>query len=491
MTTGAQDGGQETCDLLVHGGQVIDGTGAPRVRADVAVTDGRIVAIGDLAAHRASRRVDADGCIVAPGFIDVHTHDDRLVLECPDMTPKVSQGVTAVIAGNCGVSLAPSAWETAPPPPLDLLGGETWYRFATGADYRAAIEDSPPAINVAFQAGHSTLRVGAMDDLDRPATTAEIDRMVAALDETLEAGAIGLSTGLGYPTAVHAPTDEVVALAERLTAHGAIHTTHMRDEGETLMEAIEETLEIGRRADVPLVISHHKASGRPNWGKSKESLARIAEARKTQRIDLDVYPYTASSTVLLPDTALESERVTITWSRSHPEMNGRDLDQIAAEWSCSLEDAIERLQPAGAIYYQMDEADLRRILAFRESMIGSDGLPHDEVPHPRLWGTFPRVLGHYARDEGLFSLEDAVRKMSGLPAKVFGFADRGEIRTGAFADMVIFDPSTITDTAAFGDSKQPARGIREVIVAGETVWDGNAWTGARPGRVLERNSPAS
>ncbi len=480
-----------TCDLLIHGGDVIDGTGTPRVRADVAVSGDRILAIGATGAlddWQAARRVEASGGIVAPGFIDVHTHDDRLVLECPDMTPKVSQGVTTVVVGNCGVSLAPSAWRRDPPPPLNLLGGEDWYRFASVADYRAAVEDAPPAINLAIQAGHSTLRVGAMDTLDRPATSGEIDHMVAALDEALAAGAIGLSTGLAYPTAVHAPTDEVVALAERLTAHGALYTTHMRNEGDRLMESVEETLEIGRRADVPLVISHHKACGRANWGMSRESLARIAEARRQQRVDLDVYPYIASSTVLLADPAHESERVTITWSRSHPEMNGRDLDQIAAEWGCSPDQAIERLQPAGAIYYQMDEADLRRILAFADSMIGSDGLPHDEIPHPRLWGTFPRVLGHYARDEGLFPLEQAVRKMTAVPASVFGFADRGEVRAGAIADLVVFDPATVIDSAQFGDSKRPAQGIREVIVAGETVWDGQAWSGARPGRVLERTA---
>jgi len=478
------------CDLVIEGGTVIDGTGAPGRPADVAVAGERIAAVGALAGWQAQERIDAAGLAVAPGFIDAHTHDDRLALECPDMTPKLSQGVTTVVAGNCGVSLAPSAWGRDPPPPLDLLGGRDWYRFASVAEYRAAFESAPPALNLALLAGHATLRIGAMAELDRPASGREIDRMLAALDEALAAGCIGLSTGLYYPPARSAPTEEIVALAERVAAHGGIYATHMRDEADQLLEAVEESLEIGRRAGLPLVISHHKACGRANWGKTRETLALIATARERQRVDLDVYPYVASSTVLLAQSVAQAERVTISWSKARPEAAGRDLDEIAAEWDCSLDEAVERLQPAGAIYYQMDEADLRRVLAFEDSMIGSDGLPHDLKPHPRLWGSFPRVLGHYARDEGLFPLEQAVRKMTSVPARVLGFADRGVVRAGAFADLVLFDPATVIDRARFGDPLHAAQGIALVLVAGRTVWDGAAWTGARPGRMLERQAVA-
>ncbi|MCP5150329.1 MAG: D-aminoacylase [Ectothiorhodospiraceae bacterium] len=472
-------------DIVFRGATVIDGTGGPRRTADVAVRGDRVVAVGEVAPGDATRTVDARGLVLAPGFIDAHTHDDRAVLATPDMTPKVSQGVTSVIAGNCGVSLAPLAGRE-PVPPLNLLGSAEHWRFPTVGDYMARVRDEPPAVNVALLAGHSTLRVGAMDSLDRPATAAEIAVMVERLDDALAAGCIGLSTGLAYPPAIASPTSEVIRLAERVHAHGGIYTTHMRNEGTEIVASIEETLEVGRRAGVPVVISHHKCSGRPSWGKSVQTLAMIAEARRTQRVDLDVYPYTASSTVLIADWAKRAERVMVTWSEGRPDCAGRDLEEIRAEWGCSLEEACARLQPAGAIYHQMDEADLRRILAFDGAMVGSDGLPHDAFPHPRLWGTFPRVLGHYVREVGLMGLEEAVHRMSGRTAAVFGLADRGVLREGAFADLVLFDPDAIADRAEFRDPKQPAAGIQEVFVNGRSVWADGAPSGERPGRALRR-----
>jgi N-acyl-D-amino-acid deacylase len=475
----------QRCDLLIEGGELIDGSGAERVRADVAIVGDRVVRVGDLQGFEARARIDASGLVVTPGFIDAHTHDDRAVMSTPDMTPKVSQGVTTVVTGNCGFSLAPLT-NREPVPPLDLLGGVEWYRYASMRAYMADVEASPPAINLAPLVGHTTLRAATMDTLDRPAGDEEIDRMRALLDEAMHAGCIGMSTGLAYAPAIAAPTDEVVALAERLEPHGGIFTTHMRNEGEKVVESVEETLEIGQRAGVPVVISHHKCCGKKNYGLVKKTLAAIGEARAHQAVNLDVYPYTASSTVLIAESVASSERVLVTWSTPHPECAGRDLADVCAEWGVGVEEACERLQPAGAIYHQMNEDDLRRVLSFEDAMIGSDGLPHDEFPHPRLWGTFPRVLGHYSRDVGLFSLEQAVRRMTAVPARVFRLADRGVVREGAFADLVVLDADSVIDSASFESPTQPASGIREVIVNGDPVWHGDASTGKRPGRILRR-----
>lgn len=483
-------------DLLITGADIIDGTGAPAVRADVAVTGDRIAAVGDLAAQGAAATevIDGTGLALAPGFIDVHTHDDRLVLTQPSVAPKTSQGVTTVVTGNCGVSLAPfvaesRAGEADPPGPMALLGGWSDYRYPTLADYYEALEASPPAINVATLVGHSTLRAGVMDTFDRPATKAEIDAMARVLEQSLRAGAVGLSTGLAYPTVIHAPTDEVVELASCLKDFGALYTTHMRNEGEDLVESVDETIDIARRSGAATVISHHKCVGRENWGKSHDSLAHIKAAQQELTLDYDLYPYTATSTILLKDFLSTSEKTVLTSSATHPELVGRDFDSIVDEWGCSVDEAIRRLSPAGAVYFRMDEAEVRRIMAFPGAMIASDGLPIDEGrPHPRLWGTFPRVLGHYCRDEGVLGLEEAVHRMSGKPAGVFGLKDRGEIREGAFADLVLFNPKTVIDTATFDAPETPAKGIEQVYVNGQMVWSDLAWTGARPGRRVGREA---
>ncbi len=484
----------DACDLLLRGGTVIDGTGGPPRPADVAVAGDRISAVGRLDATRAAREIDASGLVVCPGFIDAHTHDDRAVLSDPGMACKVSQGVTTVVTGNCGVSLAPLTGRE-PPPPLNLLGGDDWYRFPTFAAYREELEGSPPALNVAMQVGHSALRAAVMDGLDRPATARETERMAELADEGMRAGCIGFSTGLAYPPARAAPTEEVIAIARRVAARGGMHSTHMRDEEGAVLDSIRESMRIGREAGLPVVISHHKCAGRENWGGTRDTLALIAEAQKTQAIDLDVYPYVAGSTVLLMEVVARSEKVVVSWSEPFPEFAGRSLDAIAREWDCAIAEAVGRLQPAGGIYFMMDEEDLARILAFPGAMIGSDGLPHDVFPHPRLWGTFPRVLGRYSRDAGLIGLEDAVHRMTGKPAAVFGLSGRGAVRAGAFADLVLFHPGEIIDTATFEDPARPAAGIRSVIVNGREVWaEGSAvpssGPGSRPGpgRLLRRSA---
>jgi N-acyl-D-amino-acid deacylase len=350
----------------------------------------------------------------------------------------------------------------------------------------AALDRQPPAVNAACLVGHSTLRVGSMERLDRPATSDEIAAMRARLQEALDAGAIGLSTGLDYPPAAAAPTEEVQALAELLKQAGAIHTTHMRSEGDHVVEAMDEAFAIGRSADVPVVISHFKVHGKANFGRSPETLAKFDAQRLQQPLALDAYPYSASSTVLKSQWVGEAPKVMVTWSVPHPEMTGRMLADIAAEWSCSQEDAARKLQPAGAVYFAMDEADVRRILSYPHTMIGSDGLPHDAHPHPRLWGSFPRVLGHYAREVGLFTMEEAIRRMTSLSAERFGLTGRGRLKQNYAADLVLFDPQSVTDRATFENPKQVSEGIIAVWVNGKAVWRDGKSTGARPGRALRR-----
>lgn len=474
-----------TCDLLIQRALLFDGAGTPPVTGDLAVTGDRIAVIGDLRSWRARESLDAQGLALAPGFIDVHTHDDRALL-IGDMANKTSQGVTSVIVGNCGISLAPLTLRNTPPPPLDLIGARADYKYPSFASYMAALDRQPPVVNAACLVGHSTLRIGAMDRLDRPATAHEIATMRAALQEALDAGAIGLSTGLDYQPAAAAPTEEIQALAALLKPAGAIHTTHMRSEGDHVIEAMDEAFAIGRSADVPVVISHFKVHGKANFGRSAETLAKFDGQRTHQPLALDAYPYSASSTVLKSQEVGEAPKVMITWSTPHPEMTGRLLADVAVEWGCSQEDAARKLQPAGAVYFAMDEADVRRILSYPHTMIGSDGLPHDAHPHPRLWGTFPRVLGHYAREVGLFPMQEAVRRMTSLPAERFGLTGRGRLKQNYAADLVLFDPKTVKDRATFEDPKQFSAGIAAVWVNGKSVWRDGETTSARPGRALRR-----
>jgi N-acyl-D-amino-acid deacylase len=406
------------------------------------------------------------------------------------MAAKASQGVTTVITGNCGISLAPLAvandrpW--APPPPLDLIGDAADYAYARFADYLEALDRTPPAINAACLVGHSTLRVGTMPDRDRGASTDEIARMRELLQEALDAGAIGMSSGLFYAPAAHAPSAEIEALAALLHPAGGLYTTHMRDEAEHVLDSLDESFAAGRAAQVPVVISHHKTTGVVNFGRTAETLPKIQAAMAGQEIGLDAYPYIASSTVLRTQRIEDSLKVLITWSKSAPEQAGRELADIAADWGVGILEAVERLQPAGAIYWMMDEADVQRVLAFPPTMIGSDGLPHDVHPHPRLWGTFPRVLGHYCREIGLFDLETAVKKMTGLSARRFGLTGRGIVAEGAYADLAVFDPETVIDRANFAEPTLPAAGIEHVFVNGCPVWTEGRPTGERPGRALRR-----
>ncbi len=483
MSARTQD---RTHDIVLRGGILIDGTGAPGRSGDLGIDGDRITAIdasGTLAGHEV---IDVAGRCVSPGFIDVHTHDDRLVLIEPRMAPKVSQGVATVVVGNCGMSLAPLILhDQEPPQPLDSLGKAADFRFERMADYVAAVERAAPAVNVAALVGHTSLRLAAMADLERPATGLEIEAMRQRLAAALAEGAIGLSTGLFNPPAKSATIDEVVVLAKEVAAVGGIYTTHMRDEDDLVLESLDESFETGRRADVPVVISHHKCAGRKNWGRSRSTLAAIEAASGRQEVGVDAYPYAACSWVLKAEAVDESIRTIVTWSSQRPDCAGRDLADIAAEWGVSQKEACAGLVPAGAVYFDMHEEDVRRIIAHPLVMIGSDGVPHDAHPHPRLWGAFARVLGHYARDLGLFSLEEAVRKMTQLPARRFRLTDRGMLAPGYFADICVFDPKTVADTATFDRPIAPARGIELLLVNGACAYRaGETVAGRGSGRLL-------
>lgn len=476
-------------NVVLRGALVIDGSGAPPQRADVALRDGVVTAVGADARREPGDAVDLGGLVLAPGFIDVHTHDDRLLLADPAMTPKLSQGVTTVVAGNCGISLAPLGARPAVPP-LNLVAAERdaapAQRFDTFAAYFAALDAAPPAINCAALVGHTTLRVAAMAALDRPADDREIAAMQAGVAEALAAGALGVSTGTYYAPANAATADEIRRVCEPLRGTTALIASHIRDEGERVLESMTEAMQVADALGVRQVISHHKVIGRANFGRSRETLALLDAARRTQDVCLDCYPYNAGSTVLRRDAAARSERVLIAWSKARPSAAGRLLHELATEEGVPIDALIDALQPAGAIYFYMDEADVERILAYPETMIGSDGLPHDAFPHPRLWGAFPRVLGHYARDRGLFALEQAVHRMTGLPADRFRLHGRGRIARGMHADLVAFDPARVADGATFERPTTPAAGIEAVYVNGVLAWHGGRHTGAQAGRVVRR-----
>lgn len=474
-------------DLIIRDALVIDGSDQPGFRADVAIREGRIQRIGSLDGVSAVEEINAAGRVLAPGFIDVHTHDDTVVIRKPQMLPKISQGVTTVIVGNCGISASPVSLAGDPPDPMNLLGTSAAFVYPRFSDYRNAVDKARPAVNVAALIGHTALRSNHMDNLLRTASPDEISAMREQLRDSLESGALGLSTGLAYASAFSAETTEVKQLAEELTAFGAVYTTHLRSEFEPVLEAMDEAFDIGRHAKSPVVISHMKCAGAGNWGRSPQLLASLEKAAKDHPVGCDCYPYAASSSTLDLKQVTDAFRITITWSTPHPDQSGHDLKDIAADWQLSLLDTARKLQPAGAVYYGMDEQDVQRIMSHPLSMIGSDGLPEDPFPHPRLWGAFPRVLGHFSRDLGLFPLHTAVHKMTGLSAARFGLQERGLIREGYWADLVLFNPDTVLDVADFKNPQQAAEGIDGVWVNGQLSYADGKAQGERQGKFLPRS----
>ena len=486
-------------DVYIKNGEVIDGTGAPKFKSDIVIDNGKIIGVfppenGDirdpsenhfLSNFKAKYTLDAENKIISPGFIDVHTHDDDNVFLDPSMSSKISQGVTTCIAGNCGISLAPFSYKGDVPAPIALLGKSDVFRFPRVKDYKTEFEDKPSTVNVALLTGHSMLRVEAMNgEFERPASKHEINKMIDCLKTALEDGSIGLSTGLAYPAANDAPTSEIIELAKILPEFDGVFTTHMRNEAVDVIKSVNETIKISSSTKVRTVISHHKCAGRENWGKSKTTLKLIEEAKKNNFLDLDCYPYTASSTMLLKSFVKRADKVLVTWSDNYPDISGEDLNDLSVKFGLSIDKTIDKLYPAGAIYFQMDDEDLNRILMFPGSMIGSDGIPGDRHPHPRLWGTFPRVLGKYSREMKLFPLEEAVYKMTGKSAEVFGLESRGTIDVGNYADLVIFNPDTIIDKASYKSPKLHSEGIESVFVNGKVVWENDGATNNRPGMFL-------
>ncbi len=479
-----------SCDTLIRNARVLDGSGGSSEILDVAVRDGLICEVGSGLEYHTQIVVDAEGLTLTPGFIDVHTHDDLAVIRDPAMLAKLSQGVTTVIVGNCGISASPVRLRGEPPDPMNLLGGAEDFRYGTFSSYKAALTEARPAVNVAALIGHTALRNNHMDRLDRTATDAEVEGMRAQLQEALDGGALGLSSGLAYLSANAASTEEVLALAGPLTLAGGVYTTHLRTETEAILDAMSEAFEIGRRTQVPVIVSHLKCAGIVNWGRSGEVLQALETARSTQDAGCDCYPYAAGSSTLDLRQVDERVEITITWSTPHPEIAGRSLAWIAAAWSVTQMEAARRMQPAGAIYHSISEEDMRRILRHPATMIGSDGLPNDPRPHPRLWGTFPRVLGRYSREEKLFSLAEAVHKMTEMPARRFGLAGRGLIREGYCADLTLFDAEKIMDTATYADPVRVAEGIERVWVNGVLSYTARGATTERAGRFVARGRTA-
>jgi N-acyl-D-amino-acid deacylase len=486
-------------DVLIRGAQVFDGSGAPPVVADVALEGDRIAAVG-AAGGAARESVDAQGLALAPGFIDVHTHDDFAALAHPDMAFKLVGGVTTCVVGNCGFGAAPHA--AAAVMAKTLHPGIALPEWRGYAGYMARLERQPTGVNIGVLAGHGTARLAAMGTENRAPEGAEMAAMKATLAEALEAGALGLSSGLVYDPGRFAATDELVELCALMRGTGALYATHMRDESTGLLDSVREAIAIGERAGVPVQISHHKASGRSAWGLVGESLKLIEAAqRKGLDVHADQYPYTAGSTILsavFRDGRLRGvsgdtrpEDVVIASTAAHPQWEGRSLAALAESMRCTPEAAAERVlaEDSGVtvILHAMNEADVRTVMRHPSTMIGSDGIPTLEgKPHPRLYGTFARVLGRYAREEKLFPLAEAVHRMTGFPAAKFGLRDRGAVRAGAIADLVLFDPARIIDRGTFEDPKRMPEGIAAVFVNGVRALDRGRATDARAGRVLRR-----
>jgi N-acyl-D-amino-acid deacylase len=484
-------------DLVIRHGLVVDGTGAPAFPADVAIAGDRIAAVGEVLGESA-RTIDASGLVVAPGFIDVHTHDDLAVLSTPAVDFKVRQGVTTDVVGNCGIGAAPASeafmdfYRAALGAILGPVGDALW---STTDEYYRAVEQAGPSLNVASFVPHGTLRLLAMGMEQRPPAPAEMASMKEMLAQGMKAGALGLSTGLIYPPGMFSTTEELIELGRVAGEHGGIYASHIRDEGDGMLDAVAEALRIGEEGGVPVEVSHHKSMLERNWGRVEQSLHLIDEAR-ARGLDatVDVYPYTAGSTYLAAlagrgDEMTGTELLVVSVKHQH-EYEGMTLAEIAQRMGLPLREAALRLlqeeeNAVVVVIFGMSEDDVQRVMRYEHAMFGSDGLPSPTgKPHPRLYGTFPRVLGRYVREQRLFSLEEAVCKMTSLPARKHHLRERGELRPGYFADLCLFDPETVVDRGTYQEPRQYPDGIPYVVVNGVLVVDGGVHTGAHAGRVL-------
>jgi N-acyl-D-amino-acid deacylase len=500
--------GRPAYDLLLEGGRVVDGSGNPWFVADVAVRDGRIARVGPTDAADAARVIDARGLVVAPGFVDVHAHVETSLPERGSADNFVLDGVTTLVTGNCGGSAA------------DLAA---WFR-----DLKAA----GISVNLASLVGHNTVRRAVMGAEQRAPSGEEQARMEALVERAMRDGAVGLSTGLIYVPGTYATTDEIVGLARVAARHGGLYASHIRNEGDEVFAALEEAIAVGRAAGLPVQVSHFKLSNKRVWGRSHETLARVDRARaEGLDVTMDQYPYTASSTnlgVLLPSWALaggqdalrprladpatrrriaremkdrvrRAKRKSLDYAvvaryEPDPSREGKSITAITREaGGRGLEREIETVLDmmarggAGMVYHGMAEEDVERILRHPWAMVASDAGVVEfgkGAPHPRAYGTNSRVLGRYVREKGALRLEEAVRKMTSLPAQRFGFGDRGLVRPGMWADLAVFDPAVVADAATFARPHAYARGFRYVLVNGEVVAEDGRHTGSRPGQLL-------
>ncbi len=465
-------------DYAIRNVAILDGSGSAAFEGDVGIKDGRIDALGTVGAAR--DEMNGQGLTLSPGFIDTHSHDDDAFLRLPDMMFKLAQGVTTVVSGNCGFSAIPA---DPARDPMAMSGGilagiSGDFRDLNG--YFRAVLERKPNINNMMLVGHNTVRVLAMDMAQRSPTPQDLVTMRDHVQLALEQGACGFSTGLIYRPGRWSVTDEVIELARCAAPFGALYTTHMRNEGDRLLEAVDETLTIGREADVHVHISHHKAAGPGNWGKVKDSLAKVDAALAAgQRVTLDVYPYTAGSGRMIEYFNLDrisrelAEVIRIASCPAYREYEGRMLKDIATEQRVDITELVRQIltAPGGdrtiCIHFIIAEEDIETNLAHADMMVGSDGIPDLRGrPHPRLFGTFPRVLARYVRERGILRLPEAVRRMTSLSADTFGMVDRGRIREGVWADLTLFDPASIVDTATYDDPKQYPAGIEAVWVNG-------------------------
>lgn len=527
-------------DILIREALIVDGSGGPAQRGDLAVKDGKIAALGrDLGNCSAKEVLEGSGLALTPGFIDVHSHDDLYLLARPECPEKVLQGVTTEILGNCGLSAVEAPVESkahllgmlrmlcpgACPAPGELGGGISLYLNR--------LQSLGPALNVGVLVGHSSVRMAVMGMHNRLPTQYELAGMERIVAQAMEQGALGISTGLIYPPGSYARMEELVSLARVVGRHKGIYATHMRSEGDLQMQALEEALSIGQRAGVPVQISHHEVAGRANWGMSARTLSLMEEARgRGLEVACDQYPYEAGCTFLaavLPpgasaqglevlsrnlqdpswrrQTARRLEKgegwenlakgagpdgIVISVSRN-PDYLGKSISRIAEQTGCSPWDVIfDLLAREGlgsmALFFMMCEEDISWILGDPWTMVGSDGMPSLGVGkiHPRMSGTFPRVLGRYVRERKLLSLEEAVRKMTSLAARTFGLKGKGLLKEGMDADLVLLDPERVRDRATYQEPSLPPEGIRFVIVNGRIVAKDGKLTGSRPGKVILR-----
>jgi N-acyl-D-amino-acid deacylase len=483
-------------DFNIRNATIIDGSGGPAREADLGIKDGRIAEIGQVGA--ADTELDAAGTCLAPGLIDTHAHDDGAFLKHPDMTFKLSQGVTTVVNGNCGFSAIPLDYngDGIKGSGGILAGIESGFTDLEG--YFRAVLAKKPSINNMMLVGHNTIRSLVMGSQRNPPSSKELSAMGDHVDKAMEQGACGFSTGLIYRPGRYSETEEIIELARVAQPYGGLYTTHMRNEGDRLLEAIDEALRIGKEANVHAHISHHKAAGKQNWGKVKPSLDKINSAlAKGQRISLDVYPYTAGSGRMIEYFNLDNinrelaEVIRLASCPAFREYEGRMLKDIATEKSMDIVQLVHEIltSPKGdrtiCIQFIIDETDIETNLRWQDMMVGSDGIPDlNGRPHPRLFGTFPRILGHYVRDKQLISLTDAVRRMTSLAASTFGIEQRGLIKQGYWADLVLFNPDTIADAATYDEPKKLATGIDAVFVNGKLAFQNGQYTQSGSGEML-------